>query len=140
MKTTAKPTPGEWRTLKKNPRRVVSATTPHVVIAGFYHNASKGPGIRTENSGFLPSTEEAESNASLAMEAGTVYHETGLSPREILAQRDEAIAELTNRKRAYDSAAICADTELDRHWTGGIAEGIRMALELLDASKGGEKG
>jgi hypothetical protein len=35
------------------------------------------------------SREEMLANVSLVMEAGTVYHETGLTPREILAQRDE---------------------------------------------------
>jgi hypothetical protein len=41
---------------------------------------------------------ELEANAALIAEAGTVYHETGLTPREILAQRDEAMAELMEIK------------------------------------------
>ena len=37
---------------------------------------------------------EHRANAALIAEAGTVYHETGLTPREILAQRDELFAAL----------------------------------------------
>lgn len=33
-------------------------------------------------------------NLKLAAEAGTVHHETGLSPRELLEQRDDAIRHL----------------------------------------------
>ena len=58
-------TPGPWRTLKKNARRVVSSTAPHVIIAGCYHAASKGRGLRTKQSAGSPATGEAEANARL---------------------------------------------------------------------------
>ena len=35
-----------------------------------------------------------ESDAALICEAGTVYHETKLTPRQLLAQRDELLAAL----------------------------------------------
>ena len=38
--------------------------------------------------------EEAEANAHIIAEAGTVYHETKLTPRQLLAQRDELLAAL----------------------------------------------
>ena len=40
----------------------------------------------------IPDYEEAKANADLIAEAGTVYHETGLTPREILAQRDQIMS------------------------------------------------
>lgn len=40
--------------------------------------------------GFIADVDTKE-NASLIAEAGTVYHECGLSPRQLLAQRDELL-------------------------------------------------
>lgn len=48
-------------------------------------------------------------NAELIAEAGTIYHETGLTPREILAQRDEllrASARLDWARRNLDALDV----------------------------------
>lgn len=39
-----------------------------------------------------PFTEEAKANARLIAEAGTVHHETGLTPRQLVEQRAELVA------------------------------------------------
>lgn len=45
--------------------------------------------MRIENESGLPVAFCDLEDAALIAESGTVYHETGLTPREILAQRDE---------------------------------------------------
>lgn len=42
------------------------------------------------------SKDEIKANFNLFAEAGTVFHETGLSPRQIMEQRDELLAIATN--------------------------------------------
>jgi len=44
-------------------------------------------------------------DANLIAEAGTVYHETGLTPREILAQRDELSRAVENARQIIASLA-----------------------------------
>lgn len=60
-----KHTPGPWRTLAKNPRKIVTTATRHTIVAGCYTNASKGPGLRTKQSAGSPPRDEAEANARL---------------------------------------------------------------------------
>lgn len=73
--TKRQPTPGPWEIT--NYTYVNSKSTKH----GFICNTSKG------YMG-MPGSEQF-ANAELIAEAGTVYHETGLTPRELLEQRDE---------------------------------------------------
>lgn len=40
-------------------------------------------------------------------EAGTVYHETGQSPREIAKERDELVGQAEKILKAYDMAMAC---------------------------------
>jgi hypothetical protein len=47
-------------------------------------------------------SKEGMANANLIAEAGTVYHETGLTPREILAQRDYALSVLAEYEKALE--------------------------------------
>ena len=70
-------------------------------------------------------------NGYLIAEAGTVYHETGLSPRQLLAQRDELL----------DAAEIALG-----HMTGGMdgnwadcdpRDKLRAAISASKTSKEG---
>lgn len=53
--------------------------------------------------------EEAKANAELISEAGTVFHESGLTPRELLTQRNHAIELLKDIFRTLNSndTTIC---------------------------------
>lgn len=53
--------------------------------------------ICTENGYFIALVDfgaHQEDNANLIAEAGTVYHETGLTPRQLAEQRDELLEAL----------------------------------------------
>lgn len=61
----AQHTPGPWRTLRKNPRRVVGSGSRHIIIAGCYTSLSKGRGLAAMQSGGSPDQRTAEANARL---------------------------------------------------------------------------
>jgi len=48
--------------------------------------------------------EEAQANARLIAEAGTVAHETGLTPRQLAEQRDELLAALKEARDTLNGA------------------------------------
>ncbi len=77
MTTNSKPTPGEWRAecvgsygRHDNPADLYEITNGHTRIAE-YVDARDAP---------------------LLAEAGTIYHETGLTPRQLAEQRAELLA------------------------------------------------
>jgi hypothetical protein len=74
MTDTAKPTPGPWYYV------------PYPAGIGGFVNAGdpSGPAICD-----LSKYEHPETNGRFIAEAGTVFHETGLTPRQLLEQRDE---------------------------------------------------
>ena len=79
MTTNSKPTPGEWRAecvgsygRHDNPADLYEITNGHTRIAE-YVDARDAP---------------------LLAEAGTIYHETGLTPRQLAEQRAELLAAL----------------------------------------------
>lgn len=76
MTDTIKPTPGPW-VAKRNP-----ASRPQ---EGVYADSRNG-GIVVACWG---NPEHQKADAALIAEAGTVFHETGLTPRQLLEQRDE---------------------------------------------------
>jgi len=54
-----------------------------------------------------------QENAHLIAEAGTVYHETKLTPRQLLAQRDELLAALNVAKNwGYGQPPDCNEEDL----------------------------
>jgi hypothetical protein len=83
-----KHTPGPWRTLAKNPRKIVTAETRHTIVASCYTDASNGPGLRTKQSAGSPPREDAEANARLIAAAP-----------ELLAALEDCIAVMTNELR-----------------------------------------
>lgn len=82
MNDKAKPTPGKWEIAGKD-------GDSHVICAKDKHGKR-----RTLAHAYT------EGDAELIAEAGTVYHETGLTPREILAQRDRLARALEAYLRA----------------------------------------
>jgi hypothetical protein len=86
MTDTAKPTPGPW-VAKRN-----QASRPQ---EGVYVDSQNG-GIIVACWGNL---KHREADAALIAEAGTVYHETNLTPRQLLEQRNR----LASRVRDLES-------------------------------------
>lgn len=108
MTDTAKPTPGPWDVQEHglNERLIPfsifgnlsSEKKNWVLIAKLYSTGPLGADC-------------SERNAALIAEAGTVYHETNLTPRQLLERYN----------KLYQAATfLCADL-LDRHQEGGEA-------------------
>lgn len=71
--------------------------------------------------------QDMQANAALIAEAGTVHHETGLTPRQLVEQRD-ALAEVVANVVAYFDApgdGCFSDTQLEQ---------ARAALALVKGS------
>lgn len=79
--TQAKPTPGPW--LAVGSRRIEAACQDTLA----YVHPQFDNGVSLEEA-----TAVAQANLSLIAEAGTVYHETQLTPRQLLEQRDILMA------------------------------------------------
>ncbi|BEV44811.1 hypothetical protein [Afipia carboxidovorans] len=90
-RSAAKPTPGPWKWTWENMNRDWAIVTDvhGSIIANV--NTETGP-----DACFAPATRwmPAEANARLIAEAGTVAHETGLTPRQLAEQRDELLEAL----------------------------------------------
>lgn len=72
--------------------------------------------------------QDMQANAALIAEAGTVHHETGLTPRQLVEQRD-ALAEVVASVVAYFDApgdGCFSDTQLEQ---------ARAALALVKGAK-----
>ena len=82
--TKAKPTAGPW--IVKAPGSVIGHQGKCVVT-----NDDHFDWVATVQVSNVP---EWEANANLIAEAGTVYHETGLTPRELVERYNEAISAL----------------------------------------------
>ena len=94
MTTNSKPTPGEWRAecvgsygRHDNPADLYEITNGHTRIAE-YVDARDAP---------------------LLAEAGTIYHETGLTPRQLAEQRAELLA-------ACKALLAASDRTMPRDW------------------------
>jgi hypothetical protein len=80
MSSKPTPTPGPW---ERKSMSVFATKHGNLVMAA--DGDFGGNGI---------SLEEAIANADLIAEAGTVHHETGLTPQQLREQRDELLAVL----------------------------------------------
>ena len=58
---------------------------------------------------------EARANAELIAEAGTVANETGLTPRELLNQRNELLEVLKYAKKRLDFAHLYTEGKIDMY-------------------------
>ena len=78
MSEAIKPTPGEWTV------EPIDGNCYEVMCDSGYYIATCHDGVRSESN--------AIANARLIAEAGTVFHNTGLSPVQLVEQRDELMA------------------------------------------------
>jgi hypothetical protein len=112
-----KPTEGEWKAEREEEFRfeITSQDDTHIATLD-WHWSGEDPEFR-----------ELEANANLIAEAGTVYHETGLTPREILAQRDELLS-ISNEMHS-DIACLRA---ILRDLGAGGTMGLKSTCRLVD--------
>lgn len=84
MSEAIKPTPGEWRFYTEpQPNGCPIVGANGLMVCMLAHSVN-----------YADQAEEAVANARLISEAGTVHHETGLTPRQLVEQRDALAAAL----------------------------------------------
>lgn len=81
MTDTAKPTPGPWNVFERRPAGY---------LCGYSVGGDGDVPVAACNFGDTAN----KANADLICEAGTVFHETNLTPRQLLEQRDALHREL----------------------------------------------
>lgn len=116
--TNANPTPGPWRVSRTNAGLFISGAQP-----GYFCEVYAG------NKTSMVHIPEQETNARLIAEAGTVYHETGLTPRQLAEQRAELLEALdgciehmewsTHQGRAAYETAKATIAAYKKHKGGG---------------------
>lgn len=118
MSEASKPTPGPWFEHREG-------------FSTVYVEARIGGGMVQEVAACGPTDAgqyQQAANARLIAEAGTVHHETGLTPRQLVEQRD-ALAEVVASVVAYFDApgdGCFSDTQLEQ---------ARAALALVKGAK-----
>lgn len=125
MSEAIKPTPGPWYA---DQRGGIWRRPPSELYENGGGVAGDKP-VATVHKGWWGEGEEGypvEANARLIAEAGTVFHETALSPRQILEQRDELLVAL---KLAEAGLADIGDA--DREPGDDLAWCERRAAEPL---------
>ena len=114
MINAAKPTAGPWRFEYNDHFFEVRAEGRYRGGICNVHSAEYIGGITRS---------ESEANASLIAEAGTVYHETGLTPRELAEQRAELLEALewANKHIHGDIEYDNSDDETDKElWASDV--------------------
>ncbi len=120
MTERSKPTPGPW---------VVYDVNPVIVLADRY--SVGGFAVATCHPVRKVTQEQAEANARLISEAGTVHHETGLTPQQMREQRDELLALL---KVALTCIGECHSYRSHLHFKE--EKQIKDALERISKVEG----
>jgi len=109
MNDTSKPTPGPWH---------VVCTPGHNGIGEVrVYSSDMGLPIATVNSNWPGRTVDA----AFIAEAGTVYHETNLTPRQLLEQRDELLNAVEGFIKSFHHSVITDDLEQFPAMAAGIA-------------------
>lgn len=126
MSEASKPTPGPWLRDREsgfdcdvraaNGRKIAS-----VNVQSMAKTKQQFDGRKAEN----------EANACLIAEAGTVHHETGLTPRQLVEQRDALAEALGLLLHEVDDSAIAGAK--DYGWPVATAK-ARAALALVKGS------
>lgn len=80
----------------------------------------------------------SESDAVLIAEAGTVHHETGLTPRQLAEQRD-ALAKAVEDLLHNSAPAYSGEKEMDEDFSHRYKIASDAGLAALALVKGGEK-
>lgn len=122
MSEASKPTPGPWFEHREG-------------FSTVYVEARIGGGMVQEVAACGPTDAgqyQQAANARLIAEAGTVHHETGLTPRQLVEQRDALAAALAGLDEAYCRAG----TPLSRDERTEDRKRLIAAREALALVKG----
>lgn len=123
MSEAIKPTPGEWRFYTEpQPNGCPIVGANGLMICMLAHSIN-----------YADQAEEALSNARLIAEAGTVHHETGLTPRQLVEQRDALVRALEAMTGFCDEHADFRNGVTDP--TGAIDEGNARAAEYFSIAR-----
>lgn len=107
MTENSKPTPGPWLRVHRHPDKTHSASIAYI----------EGEGRRSplEICTVFCCDRDAENsaNADLIAEAGTVYHETGLTPRQLAEQNDKFRATCVELLWGLDTIIAAIEIEFE---------------------------
>jgi hypothetical protein len=97
-------TPGAWRVAEANALGFFNTDGSSAILSDEKHvaNVSCQTPFKRGN-GCKAQCAERDANAHLIAEAGTVHHETGCTPRQLLEQRDNAWQELRKIREAISA-------------------------------------
>ena len=95
----------------------VSKITPGPWKAVPWHIMEGNPAVQAPD-GYLICETSCNDDAELIAEAGTVAHETKLSPRELAEQREELLAALIDLDEAYCDALMPVDLTKEKRDKG----------------------
>lgn len=127
MSEVIKPTPGPWRVVAHNNPTVQPGDDWTV-------QGPNGEAICFEGKG-LP---EDGDNSALIAEAGTVHHETGLTPRQLVEQRDALAEALLQTTDVYEAMrSKLAEMYPQDGWSAETMtiDQARAALALVKGAK-----
>lgn len=133
MSEASKPTPGKWKRElvlvdgEMHHGVVTDARSDHEVVA--MTGAALFGGEHQE---------EAIATADLVVEAGNVYNETGLTPRQLVEQRD-ALAKALEDLLHNSSSGYSGEKDLDEDFERRYKIASDAGLAALALVKGGEK-
>lgn len=122
MSEKLKPTPGPWMVAPLTPNRV--DTRSGSISVSWSANHDGGQRER-----------EAEENASLIAEAGTVFHECGLSPRELLDKNQDYKAQNARLTAALRNLCKHFPTDADMAELGWEVEYVETACQAYDTAR-----
>lgn len=122
-----KPTPGPWATHREG-------------FSTIYIQASIGGGWVQEIAACGPTNDgsaQQEANARLIAEAGTVFHNTGLSPVQLVEQRDELMAALRKMVAVHEYPADnLLQPSKEQLWISMANAALSMARAALAKCEG----
>lgn len=129
MTSNVKPTPGPWYVPSHAPWSVwMDGDRGQIASCRWTEADGKlGPNC-------IKHYDQSQANARLIAEAGTVYHETGLSPRQLAKQRAELLAALETMKNDHANYVYqMGDGRVRR----ALEDVYRIAHAAIAKAKGG---
>ncbi len=124
----AKPTPGPWHT-----------SSTHLGAA-IDIGAANGANVALVSGPKENGADEYVANADMIADAGTVFHETGLTPRQLAEQRDKLLAALGSLRLLTFGSRSADDEALNAVLEGRDAEVLHLvdaAIAAATVAKGG---